>query len=121
MTGMLGMLRHLHHDFVGEGANHDSLHHAFQVLGNVVHRLPLAEADLGRREIERMPAELLHTHVERHARAQRRLLEDHRQRLALQRAGEELRFGFHLAGHMQEVPYLLRREVTNRKEVFWRT
>ena len=76
---------HLDHDFVGEGANHDALHHALQVPGDVIHRLPLAEADLGGREIQRMTAKFLDADVERDARAQRRLLEDHGQRLALQR------------------------------------
>ena len=87
MTGMLAQPGHLHDDLVSEGANHDALHHALQVFGDVIHRLPLAQTDLGRREIQGMSAKLLDADVERDARAQRWLLEDHGQRLALQGAG----------------------------------
>src|SRR5271165_3423963 len=64
-----------------------------------------------------MSAKLLHAHVEGHPRAQRGLLEDHRQRLALQGVFKQLRPDFHLAGDVQKMPNLLRREVANRKKV----
>ena len=44
--------------------------------------LPLAEPHFGLAEIDGVAAELLHRYVEADARAQRRLLEDQRERLA---------------------------------------
>ena len=64
MTGMRAYSRHLLDDLVGEGADHDPLHHALEVLGDVVDRLALAEVDLGRRQVDREPAELLDADVE---------------------------------------------------------
>ena len=65
-----GVPRHVHDDVMGEGADHDPLHHALQVLGDVIDRLSLAQTDLGRRKIQRMPAQFLDAHVEGHACAQ---------------------------------------------------
>ncbi len=84
MTGMLAYSASLLHDLVREGADHDALHHALQVLRHVVDRLALAQVDLGRREVERESTQLLDADIEGHPRAQRRLLEDQGQRLALQ-------------------------------------
>ena len=50
--GDAGVLAHLLNHFMGEGADHDALHHAFQVLRHVVHRLAFAQIDLGRREVD---------------------------------------------------------------------
>ena len=41
-----GVMRHVFHDFVRKGPDHDALHHALQVLGHVIYRFTLAEADL---------------------------------------------------------------------------
>ena len=108
------VLGHLLDDFVGEGANHDALHHAFEVLRDVIDRFAFPEIDFGGREINGETTELLDAHVERHARAQRRLLEDHRQRFPLQRVAIGRRMRLHLASQNQEVENFRRREIFNR-------
>ena len=60
-----------------------------------------------------MAAQFLDADVEGNPRAQRWLLEDHGQRLALQRRVVDVGIGFQLRGHMQVVPDLLRREIPN--------
>src|SRR5208337_3325903 len=67
-----------------------------------------------------MPAEFLDAHVERYARTQRRLFEDHCQCFALQRLGVCAGIGFYLTRNMQQMPDLLRREVADRKEILRR-
>ena len=42
---------HILDDLVSEGADHDALHHALQVLGHVVDRFAFAEIDFGRRQV----------------------------------------------------------------------
>ena len=51
-----GVFSHLRHDFVGEGADHDALYHALQVLGHVIDRFALAQVDLRWGEIQRKSA-----------------------------------------------------------------
>src|SRR5438067_8122432 len=82
-----GVFSHLHHDFVSEGADHDALHNALQVLGYVVDRLTFTEVDFSRREMKRKPSKLVDANIERHACPQRRLLEDHGQSLPSKGAG----------------------------------
>jgi hypothetical protein len=101
-------------DFVGEGANHDALHHAFEVLRDVIDRFALAEIDFGGRKVNGKTTELLDAHVERHARAQRRLLEDHRQRFPLERVAIGCGMRLNLAGKNQEVKNFGRRKISNR-------
>jgi hypothetical protein len=69
---------------VVEYARHDAVHHTRQHAGDVADRLALTETDLALAEHDRAPAEVLHADIEADARAQRRLLEDHRQNFALQ-------------------------------------
>src|SRR5581483_1903357 len=69
------------------------------------------------RQIQREPAQLLNAHVERHARAQRRFLEDHGQRLALQRAMMRRGMTLDLARQIQQVTYFFRREILDGKEI----
>jgi len=57
------ILRHLHHHFVVKGAHHDALHHTFQILGHVVHRLSFTQVDLRGRKVERIAAQLLDAHI----------------------------------------------------------
>src|SRR5208282_1861018 len=64
-----GEPRHLLHHYMREGANHDALHHAFQVLSHVVNRLALAQIDLSRREVQRESAQLLNAHIKSYPRA----------------------------------------------------
>jgi hypothetical protein len=51
---------------------------------DVFHRFALANTDIIRREINRMPAKLRHAGFKGDSRPQRRLLEDHRKRSAAQ-------------------------------------
>ena len=93
---------------MGEGANHDAVDHALQVLGDVMNAFALAQVDVRRREIQRKAAKLLYANFERNPRAQRRLFEDHRQRLALQSFAVGGMVGFHSARRLQEMKDLLR-------------
>lgn len=68
------------------GADHDGVDIARQHLGRVGDGLGAAELHLRAGQHDGLAAELAHADVERHARARRRLVEDHRQHLALQRA-----------------------------------
>ena len=67
-----------------EGANHDEVDPAREVARDVLDRFALADTDILRRQINRMAAELRHAGLERDSRAQRRLLKNHRERLAAQ-------------------------------------
>src|SRR5262250_1729948 len=69
-------------------ARHDALDPEGQVARDVRNRLALAQADLAAVQVHGAAAELDEAHLERHARAERRLLEDERARLAGQRRGE---------------------------------
>ena len=71
-----------HKGLVGVGAGHDEVDPAIQVARDVVDRLALAEPDVAGRQVHGVAAELRHADLESHARAQARLLEDHRQALA---------------------------------------
>jgi hypothetical protein len=82
--GHIRIFRHLLDDVVAEGADHDALHHALEILGDVEDRFALAEVDFGGRQVDRVSAELLNAHIEAHARPERGLLEDEGERLALE-------------------------------------
>jgi hypothetical protein len=81
-----------------EGADDDPVDVARQGLGGVVRRLaarqlqPNTAAD---REVQGLAAELMHTHLEGHARAGRGLGEDQGDRLACERAAVSPRAAFH--------------------------
>ena len=112
-VGVLGQLLDLG---VGERADHDPVHVAREHARGVGDRLAAAELDVARREEERVSAELPGAHLERDARARRRLHEDHRQRFP----GERL---LHVApvrivlGEIEEAVQLLGREVGDGEEV----
>ena len=79
-----GLRRELGHDLVGARARHDRVHEPLEVLRDVADRFAGAHHDvLG--EVDRVPAELGHPRLERHARAQARTLEQHRQGAPAQR------------------------------------
>ena len=99
--GNAGVFRHLLDDLVSEGSDHDPLNHALQILGHVVDGLALAEINFGWGQVERESAELLNSHVEADARAQRRLFEDHRQCFAVQGLAVGCRMGLYLAAENQ--------------------
>ena len=67
------------------GADHDGVDIARQHLGRVGDGLGAAELHLGAGQHDRLAAELAHADVEGDARARRRLVEDHRQHLAVER------------------------------------
>ena len=76
--------RQLDHDLVRPGPGHDRVDEPLEVLRDVAHRLPGAHDDiLG--QVDRRPAELRHPRLERHARPQAGLLEQHRERPATER------------------------------------
>ena len=73
------------HDRVRERPDDDPVDPAVEVARDVRDALADAEADVARRKVDRVAAELAHAGLERHPRPQARLLEQHRQRLARQR------------------------------------
>src|SRR5581483_7019689 len=113
-----GELRHLLDDFVGKRANHDALHHALEILGHVVNRFALAKINFRWRKINRKASQLLNADVERHARAQRRLLENHRQGFAFKRLTVGGWMSFDLPCEDQQVLDFGRREVFDREKIF---
>ena len=48
-----GVLCEFLNPLVGEGSNHDAVHHAFQVLCHIVHGFALAQADFTGTEVKR--------------------------------------------------------------------
>src|SRR5271156_2578454 len=74
------LARKLDRGLMREGANHDQIHRARNVARHILDRLALADTDIVRREINRMPTELRHAGLEGDARPQRRLLKYHRER-----------------------------------------
>ena len=76
--------RELDDHLVRPRPGHDPVDEALEVVGDVVHALPAAEHDaLG--QVDRVAAELGHARLERHARAQARPLEQHREGAPLER------------------------------------
>ena len=78
----LGVPRQLFEQLLLESAADDRVAEAIQHAGDIFGRLALAQPDLGRREVERVAAQPAHRQLERDARAQRRLLENQKGRLA---------------------------------------
>ncbi len=66
---------------VGMSADHDRVDEAREHAGSVLGRLAGADHEVRSAGEERVPAQLRHRDLERDARAQARLLEEHRQRL----------------------------------------
>src|SRR5213595_2969097 len=97
-----------------EGANHDALDHALEILGHVVNRLPLAQVDLGWRQVDRKSAELLNAYIEGDPGAQGWLLKNQDQGFALQRLTIRCGVSLDLAGEDQQVENFRRREVLDR-------
>ena len=103
--------------FVRESARHDAVDVAREDFGGVGDRLATAELDVARGEKQGVAAELEHADLERHARARRRLLENHRQRLALQRVAKFLRILLDLPRQLEDPLDFGGREVVNFDEV----
>ncbi len=83
-----GMLRQLHHVLMRKRPDHDAIHHAGEYPGGVGDRFSPTELDVPRRQEQRVPAELIGPHLERHAGASAALREDHAQRLSRERSVE---------------------------------
>ncbi|HRN19445.1 MAG TPA: hypothetical protein PLU66_10210 [Trueperaceae bacterium] len=81
--GDLGVPRELDERAMTVGAGHDAVHPAVQVAGDVAHRLAHAPADVVLAEEDGVTAQLGHGDVERGARPERLLLEDHGEGLVL--------------------------------------
>ena len=84
MTGIAGLRRELDDDLVRTGPDHDRVDEPLEVAGDVADALAGAEDDVVG-QVDRVPAELGHAGLERDARPQARLLEEHRERPAGQR------------------------------------
>ena len=85
ITGIEAGCRQLLDQRVAEGARHDAVDPARQVARDVGRRLARADPDLLGAQQDRVAAELGHAGLEGHVRAQRGLLEEHRERAAAQR------------------------------------
>ena len=86
ITGTVAFCGQFHQPVMRGGADHDGVDIARQHLGGVGDGLAAAELHLGAGQHDGLAAELAHADVEGDARAGRRLVEDHRQHLALERA-----------------------------------
>jgi hypothetical protein len=67
------------------GADHDRVAHAAEHARGIRHRLAAPELRRAAIEDQRGAAQLAHRHIERHARAGRVLLEDHREGMTRER------------------------------------
>ena len=79
-----GVTRQVRDVLVGEDAGHDAIHEPGEDLRRIGDRLPAVQLDRVGAEKQGVAAELVHPHLERYARPGGGLLEDHRQRLAVE-------------------------------------
>src|SRR5262245_26433234 len=109
------MLRELEQHVVIERADHDAVDIAREHARGVSNRLAAAELHLLAGERDRLAAELAHGDIEGDARAGRRAIEDHGQRLALERrlAGGAfaLETHFHGAARLDHAAQILRADI----------
>ena len=114
--GVPGQVEHV---LVAEHTGHDRVDVTAQDAGHVTDRLALAEGDLARREVQSVAAQVQHGHVERYARAQAGLLENHPQRFALQIRGISAPFpvGLERRRQIQQADQLLGSQVGQREKV----
>ena len=106
---------------LGEGADDHRIDPALEIARDVGHRLAPAERDV-RLQRDQVPAELADRDLEGRARAQRRLVEEHRdvaaaQRLGRRRMASERAVGLHLRRELQAALEVGRVEVQDRQEV----
>jgi hypothetical protein len=95
-------------DVLGKGPDDHAVHPALEVARHVGDRLALAEPCLGVVEEHHVAAHAQDADLEGHARAQRRLLKDQRQKLAAQRAGVSGRIGLDVGGDRQQLARMRR-------------
>src|SRR5690606_2639263 len=101
---------------VRERADHDAVDVAREHASGVTDGLAPADLDVTRREEECVAAKLVRTHLERHARARRTLLEDHRERLPGEGPVPTLA-ALQAARERQQLIQLFGLEVGNREKV----
>ena len=78
ITGNIGLSRELQYHLVGTGAGHDGVDEAREVAGHIADCLASAhDGVLG--QVDGRATELRHAGFERHAGAEARLLEEHRE------------------------------------------
>jgi len=111
-----GVPRQLRHLPVVEGADHDPVHVARQHPRRVGDRLPPPDLDVAGGEEQRLPAQLVRAHLERHPGPRARLREDHRQGLAGERR-VPVAAGLHPAGEVEQPQDLVPGEVGDGEEV----
>src|SRR5579872_2627922 len=113
------LMRHLDRGLMREGANHYDVDGAREVARDILHRFALADSDVAGREIDRVAAELRHAGFERDACTQRRLLENHRERLAAQMRMFEadLQFGLQPRGEREQTVEFIVAEGSEIEEV----
>ena len=115
-----GILRQFDHMRVGKDARHDTVHIARENARHVGNTLTLPQPDLIRRQVERLPAKVQHPHIERNARTQRWLLENHPKRFILE-DGLVAAFAPFCLQFFRRVEILLefsRREIGNCEKIF---
>ena len=84
------VIRHFLHVVMSEDADDDRIHVAREYARGVGDGLAAAELHLGSGQHDRLAAEFAHADIERDARAGRRAVEDHRERLAGERTRRRL-------------------------------
>ena len=115
-------LRELLERLLRERADDDGVDPALEIARDVGDRLAPAERDV-RLQRDHVAAELADRDLERRARAQRRLVEQHRDVAAVERVGgrrmpPERAVGLHLRGELQAALEIGGVEVEDREEVF---
>ena len=112
-------MRQLEHVLVRKHTRHQGVHVSREHAGHIRDRLALTQPDLVGREIQGIAAHVAHGHIERDARAQAGLLEDHAQYLALQQrriAPVEILL-LQAYGQVEQVLYLCRREIRDSEKI----
>ena len=112
-----GMACQVDDRLVGERAGHDAVGHPGERAGDVRDAFPLPHRDVRRPQADGVPAKLRHAGLEAHARAQGRLLEDHRQSLLRQGIAVVPRIALDPDGQIQDLQDLVPLQVVNRDEI----
>ncbi len=116
----VGVQRQFLQRFVLERARDDAVHPALQVLGHVLHRLARAQARVAMVHEHGAAAHVLHADVEGEARAQRVLLEDHREALVLEHLRVRLAPGLQGARGGEDALDVVRRQRRRAQQVLLR-
>jgi hypothetical protein len=104
---------------VTEGAGHDRVDPSLQIPRRILHRLPFAQADVRGCQVDGVAAELRHTRLEGHPGPERRLLENHGQRLSAEdRMQNPLpSLCLEVGRHLEEGRDVLRRQIVKRYQM----